>query len=282
MTPSVDDDLLRLARAYAVEAYVRIHRDQGGVLTIFDKWFGTMLAHLDTPIDPHLAPAFARLRRFLDRWAQGRFVPYGERRAAAIHYHADAGIEFAPEVFLTAQGAPNLVQWRGRPLLKTAFDIALYPMLLSELRPATVLEVGTASGGTALWLADHLAMLGIAAHVHTSDIKPPDAIDHAGVTLHRGDCNDPASLFPAEVLATAPRPWLVIEDAHVNVAAVLSHLATFLQTNDMLVVEDSDIKRDALAAFDAAHAGLFLVDTRYTDFFGRNATCAADSIFRRS
>jgi hypothetical protein len=30
-----------------------------------------------------------------------------------------------------------------------------------------------------------------------------------------------------------------------------------------------------------AHAGRYAVDTRYTDFFGRNATSAPNSIFRR-
>ena len=39
------------------------------------------------------------------------------------------------------------------------------------------------------------------------------------------------------------------------------------------------MKRDALRTFVGAHPGDYLVDTRFTDYFGRNATCAADSIF---
>ncbi len=35
------------------------------------------------------------------------------------------------------------------------------------------------------------------------------------------------------------------------------------------------------AAFPAEFAGAYKVDTRYTDFFGRNATCAVDSILVR-
>jgi hypothetical protein len=47
-------------------------------------------------------------------------------------------------------------------------------------------------------------------------------------------------------------------------------------------VEDSDVKREALRQFLGAHPGSYLVDTHFTDYFGRNATCAADSIFVRT
>jgi hypothetical protein len=47
-------------------------------------------------------------------------------------------------------------------------------------------------------------------------------------------------------------------------------------------VEDSRIKTRELGAFLALREQHYRVDTRYTDFFGRNATCAANSIFVRS
>ena len=55
-----------------------------------------------------------------------------------------------------------------------------------------------------------------------------------------------------------------------------------LMPGDYLVVEDSDVKRDDIRTFVTAHPGGYLVDTRFTDNFGRNATCAADSIFVRT
>ena len=63
---------------------------------------------------------------------------------------------------------------------------------------------------------------------------------------------------------------------------VLEQFHSFLAPGDYLVVEDSDVKREALREFIAAHPGDYLVDTRFTDNFGRNATCAADSIFVRT
>jgi cephalosporin hydroxylase len=102
------------------------------------------------------------------------------------------------------------------------------------------------------------------------------------VRFYQGDCAAPQTLFAAELLQSEPHPWLVVEDAHHNVAAVIEHMHRYLQPGDYLVVEDSDIKRVALRTFLAAHPGAYLVDTRFTDNFGRNATCAADSIFVRT
>ena len=42
------------------------------------------------------------------------------------------------------------------------------------------------------------------------------------------------------------------------------------------------MKREEIRKFITAHPGGYLVDTRFTDNFGRNATCAADSIFVRT
>jgi len=48
-------------------------------------------------------------------------------------------------------------QYRGVPLLKNPFDLALYPILLWKLQSRTVIEIGSKSGGSALWLGDLLA-----------------------------------------------------------------------------------------------------------------------------
>ena len=108
---------------------------------------------------------------------------------------------------------------------------------------------------------------------------PPSTI--RGSNIRHGDCAYPEQLFDPGLLGAEPHPWLVVEDAHHNVGAVLEHFHKCLSSGDYLVVEDSDVKRDTLRRFVADHPGAYLVDTRFTDNFGRNATCAADSIFVR-
>jgi len=222
-----------------------------------------------------------RLRLFLDRYRQGRFVAFARREQSGTHYHPRFGTEFGADVLLTCQGAPSLMRWRGVPLMKNVFDFAMYPMLIAELRPLTIFEIGSGLGASAAWFADHLAMNSVDGHVHSVDrVKVETEYPH--VSFYQGDCASPQTLFAAELLQSAPHPWLVVEDAHHNVAAVIAHMHPYLRPGDYLVVEDSDVKREALRTFLADHPGSYLVDTRLTDNFGRNATCAADSIFVRT
>jgi cephalosporin hydroxylase len=294
------DALKACTLKYAKQLRAKVETEQGGLLSVFDSWFTRVVNQLirfdaSSPWEESIrqealrSPAQAqslqwdlmRLRLFLDRWAQGRFVEFAQRERSGVHYHPRFGTEFGVDVLLTCQGATSLMRWRGLPLLKNAFDFALYPMLLGELRPLSIFEVGSGLGASAAWYADTLTALGVSARVHSADLAKAQ-IEHPGVSFRQGDCSNPESLFDLEVLRSAPHPWLVVEDAHHNVEAVLEHFHKFLVPGDYLVVEDSDVKRDDLRKFVGAHPGDYLVDTRFTDFFGRNATCAADSIFVRT
>ena len=294
------DELKAAALEYSRVTREKVAREQGGLLSVFDGWFARVVSQL-IKLDParswedsvregaaaqpsqseNLQWDLLRLRLFLDRWRQGRFVEFSERETSQIHYHARFGIEFGADVLLTCQGAPTLMRWRGKPLMKNVFDFAMYPALIAELRPQTVFEIGSGLGASAAWFADHMALAGVHGHVHSVDRVKPQ-LDHPMVNFYQGDCHAPEGLFARDLLANAPHPWLVVEDAHQNVAGVLEQFHKFLTPGDYLVVEDSDIKREALRRFVGAHPGLYLVDTRFTDNFGRNATSAADSIFIRT
>ena len=277
----------------------KVEREQNGLLSIFDSWFTRVVTRL-MGFDPARSweesvreealrsPAqgqslqwdLMRLRLFLDRWEQGRLVEFSQRERSAVHYHPRFGTEFGVDVLLTCQGAPSLMRWRGMPLMKNVFDFAIYPMLLAELRPRSIFEIGSGAGASAIWFADTLTTLGLPGRVHSVDLIKAESA-HPSVTFHQGDCSDPERLFDPDLLATAPHPWLVVEDAHHNVEAVLAQFHKFIVTGDYLVVEDSDVKREAIRKHLAAYPGSYLVDTQFTDYFGRNATCAADSIFVR-
>jgi cephalosporin hydroxylase len=294
------DDLKAAAFRFVDEMRAKVGNEQSGLLSIFDSWFTRVVSRLiqfdparswedsvnenanrAPPPGQNLQWDLHRLRLFLDRWQQGRFVEFCQRERSAAHYHARFGTEFGIDVLLTCQGAPSLMRWRGTPLMKNVFDFAIYPALIAELRPRTVFEVGSGLGASAAWFADNLALCGVDGRVHSVDLIRPEA-KHPGVDFHQGDCSDPQRLFAVDLLRSAPHPWLVVEDAHHNVAAVLEQFHAFLSAGDYLVVEDSDVKRDALRTFLGAHPGHYLVDTQFTDYFGRNATCAADSIFVRT
>jgi cephalosporin hydroxylase len=63
----------------------------------------------------------------------------------------------------------HLMTYRGVPCIKCPFDYVIYQMILNEVRPDLIIEVGTNCGGSALYLADILENIG-GGEIHTIDI----------------------------------------------------------------------------------------------------------------
>ncbi|ODS22953.1 hypothetical protein AB835_11405 [Candidatus Endobugula sertula] len=195
--------------------------------------------------------------------------------------------------------------WKGVHIDKSPFELALYPMLIHEFRFSTIIEIGSGDGGSALWLADMLDDRD-ECQVISLDIDD-ERWDSRAVTNHRiqficGDCYAIEDALPIDMLAELTHPLLVIEDAHVNLAGVLSHLDKYcLKCNDYLIIEDTNLdicdvwsdwpdkaylerlrsKYDVLAAWlDAPRSNRYLVDSFYLDLFGYNTSKQWNSIFR--
>jgi len=301
------EKLERAAFAEKAELEARVKIQQGGIATYFDVFLGKFLDQLARSSSLHhwqVAPQYIspvrklvrKLRRdgkeaeqirfstelqwlvnYLENKAEGRFVSY-DTRVKKCRAGQESDIR-SPERMMS-QGKSECLTWKGSMLFKTVFDFAILPMLLSELRPATILEIGSGTGASAKWMADLVQLLGLSAEVYSTD-KDRIEEQYAGVHFLSGDCCSPKSLFPVELLRDAPRPYLVLEDAHINVAEVLCYIDRFLIKGDYLLVEDSLLKGDALNALLRRRPQSYLVDTRYTDYFGRNATSAINSIFVR-
>lgn len=286
---------LRPRAAELLQALERkVEDDQGGVPTFFDNHLKRILTQAVRPgpgvpiglvLGPQAprstapAPELERLRGFLDRFDEGRFIDYRIRRVEKPGQKPRRS-EIDPHDMTLSQGAWDSLRWRGLPLFKTVYDFAIYPMLIWELQPKTIIELGSGSGASALWMADLLQAFGLKGKVVSIDIKRPE-VTHPRVRFLRGDCERIAEVLPVMEMIGLGHPWLVVEDAHVNVLGVLRHLHPQLRHGDYLVVEDSSIKSQALTRFLAETPGAYKIDTRYTDFFGQNATAAFDSIFRR-
>ena len=202
-----------------------------------------------------------------------------------IHGHALAQI----------QGGTLNYSYKGLRCAKSPFDLALYQLLLGRLRPRTVLEFGTLAGGSALWFADQLRILGVEGHVHSMDIAAPPALTDPDITFHTGDVLTVAKHLPASWVQSLPRPILVVEDAghHYKMTlAVLDHLGPLLESGEYIAVEDSVVTAmgyahlydggplRAIQEFLAAHPQ-FEIDRSYCDFFGHNITWNVNGYLRR-
>ena len=58
------------------------------------------------------------------------------------------------ERLMDIQNGTMRYSWRGILCNKSPFDFALYSLLLWQVKPATIFEIGSKQGGSALWLAD--------------------------------------------------------------------------------------------------------------------------------
>jgi len=153
-------------------------------------------------------------------------------------------------------------------------------MLLNEIRPEIIVEFGSGSGGSAVWMADICKSLGLDYHIFSYDIKKP-IVKHNDITFVEFDINtlDLDKDLPLLNYFNKKRK-LVIEDAHVNVSSVLNAVNKFLSAGDYLIVEDSGSKQKQIEEFTKKEPKKFMLDQYYLDFFGTNMTCSIDSLFK--
>ncbi len=131
----------------------------------------------------------------------------------------------------------SYITHRGCQLLKTTDDNLIFQQLLWYLRPATVIELGSYTGGSAIWMADMLRLMEIESCIysmdHASRIEDQvRKIQPENVTFLTGDSNAIEKTFTEEFLSRMPHPWLVIEDAHTNIYGVLEHFSRFTKSGD--------------------------------------------------
>lgn len=214
--------------------------------------------------------------RFLREWVSlrdmGRFVDYFDRRAFAGRLPGLA-------IYIQSQGSYAPISWKGKPMMRTVWDFALSAIMVQEIKPQTIIELGTASGASAIWYADLQRLHDLPPRVITMDIHPP-SLQYEGVTFLKGDSNAIEEALSLALLREQPHPWIVIEDSHVNILGILDYLHAPFHTGDYIIIEDVDAE-DLLVDFLSKHRERYRIDARYTDFFGHNATCAADQILCR-
>jgi cephalosporin hydroxylase len=207
-----------------------------------------------------------------------------------------AGSAIPYDLLMAIQQGTMAYRYKGRPLLKNPFDLALYPLLLADARPRTLIEIGSFQGGSALWFADQAAGLGWDLEVHSVDVAPPSGIERPHVHFHPGDGRRLGDVFDRPALAALPRPWLVIDDAdhqYETTLAVLRFFDPLMAPGEYIVIEDgilTDMRvadaygggpARAIHDFLADARGRFEIDRSYCDYFGHNVTWNVDGYLRR-
>tara|TARA_A100001011_G_C14307267_1_gene843726 strand:- start:2165 stop:2881 length:717 start_codon:yes stop_codon:yes gene_type:complete len=196
---------------------------------------------------------------------QDRFVPYSER---AKEIGVKSQIEM--KTYIMGQGIHKSMTWKGIPVYKTTYDFTLYSMMIWDIKPKTIIEIGSAEGGTAVWMGDLCQSYGLNdTMIYSMDLHVPRKSTEK-VRFLKGDSNKIEELWnKPEIL---PHPWLIIEDSHININGIVKHFEKYMQPKDYLVVEDTRSQNGINLKSN------LMVDTYYCDYFGRNATCCINSI----
>tara|TARA_B110000285_G_C15001093_1_gene551475 strand:+ start:222 stop:725 length:504 start_codon:yes stop_codon:yes gene_type:complete len=148
----------------------------------------------------------------------------------------------AVEVFVksTDEGHHN-VTYGGVKALRCLFDYLIYQMIISEVKPNLVIEIGTRIGGGAYYIADLLESLKNGV-VHTLDIH--DAVDpqvkkHNRIKFFTDGCNNCYI-----ELAKRLKKILVIEDeSHMykGTIGVLNKFYELVSKDSYFIIEDGII-----------------------------------------
>ena len=186
-------------------------------------------------------------------------------------------------------------RYKGIETLKCPFDLALYALLIWELRPRTIFEIGSNKGGSAVWLADQLRSYGIDGRVLSYDVNCVMDLEDPNVTFAFGDAAALAETITPDFIASLPRPFMVIEDSshqRAHSLAVMTFFNPYLHEGEYMIVEDAIISdlgiedmfdggpRAAIEEFLATNAEWF-VDRSYCDFFGPNVTWNVDGYLKK-
>ncbi len=204
-----------------------------------------------------------------------RFIPYKKRKVITQNKRQINGLPF-----LLSQGTHSLIKWKEYDLYKTTNDLVLYSMILNEIQPEIIIELGSGNGGSAVWMADIARSIGFETHIFSYDINKPN-FNYKDITFVEFDIRKLNSNQDLPCLPSCKgRRKLIIEDAHVNILNVLITINKFIEKEDYLIIEDSSAKQRQIEDFIQIEPEKFMLDQYYLDFFGINMTCSIDSIFK--
>jgi cephalosporin hydroxylase len=135
-------------------------------------------------------------------------------------------------------------KWMGVAALKCPFDLWVYQEILHETRPDVILETGTARGGSALFLASMLDLMGVGEVISIDIVRRPEWPVHPRITYVTGSSTSAAVLDEVRRRIAGKSRVMVILDSDHKKDHVLEELrayAPFVSKGAYLIVEDTNI-----------------------------------------
>lgn len=133
--------------------------------------------------------------------------------------------------------------WFNTPCLKCPLDLWIYQEIIAEIRPKLIIETGTHLGGSALFLAHMLDILGYGEVITIDIIENATRPIHPKINYVKGSSVD-SVLIDSLLRRRSEETRLVILDSdHTkhHVAQELELFAPYVNIGSYIIVEDTNI-----------------------------------------
>lgn len=175
------------------------------------------------------------------------------------------------------------ITYKGIKAIRCPFDYVIYQMIICEVQPDLVIEIGTNIGGGAYYVADLLDSLGKGI-IHTIDIvdqSDPKVKEHKRIEFF----TEGWEKYDIE-LTKGFETILIIEDAshlYKDSLGILNKFHNIVSKDSYFIIEDGIINElglekeylggplKSIREFLSNHSN-YIVDRKWCDMFGKNAT----------
>jgi cephalosporin hydroxylase len=164
-------------------------------------------------------------------------------------------------------------------------------MIIEEVKPDLIIEIGTYLGGGALYLADILDKIGNGV-VHTIDIVNREydqkVLNHPRIKMF----SDGYQGYDLKSTTGFNKVMIVDDGSHVyiDVIEAFEKFKNLVNRDSYYIIEDGIVGYDEPNFYGGPHKAImnivsnnneFFVDRRWCDFFGENATFNPDGYLKR-
>jgi len=192
----------------------------------------------------------------------------------------------------TIEEGHHKMLYRGIKSLKCPFDYVTYQMIINELKPDLVIEIGTLFGGNTLYIAD-LLEINKKGEIHTIDIE--EYVDSELVINHQRIKRFLGGYQNYDINLTKNfETILIIDDGSHQYQDVLNAFEKFkdiVSLNSYYIIEDGALTElgygknhnggPLRAIEEIKNNNKYEIDRKWCDFFSKNATFNIDGFLKK-